>query len=159
MTLDPRRTETAKNSSLHIQLPPKTDPLVLLILVKEYLCRNSIDEVAARLKLSNEEIGTLKYLMESIRFLTPEFVAKSVDVAEHNIQQVIDLFIASRGFSYITGTGVSFSEFSILTEWLCWFLCALKDGFGRKGGNYLVGGDSVIDKEIHVTPDFALPEP
>jgi formate dehydrogenase len=156
LTLDPRKTETAKNSSLHIQLPPKADPLVLLILVKEYLYRNSLDEVAARLKLSNEEIGQLKCLMESIRFLTPESVAKSLDVTAHSIQRVIDLFIASRGFSYITGTGVSFSEYSILTEWLCWFLCALKDGFGRKGGNYLVGGAPAIDKEIHATPDFAF---
>ena len=39
----------------------------------------------------------------------------------------------------MSGTGVSFAENGILTEWLLYVLCALKGGFGPESGNGFLG--------------------
>ncbi len=136
--LDPSRTETAKTVNLHLQLKPNTDYIVLAFFVKCIL--DKLDEKETRKKLflkkNSPEITILK---STLKRLSLSKVASLCDIEKNSLSNTVEKLLKSSKISFMSGTGVSFSETGIITEQLLYMLCALKDSFGSKKGNGFLG--------------------
>ncbi|HPG25578.1 MAG TPA: molybdopterin-dependent oxidoreductase [Myxococcota bacterium] len=113
VVIDPRRTETARQATLHLQPRPGSDPAVLAGIVREVIRQGLVDhEFVAR------HVDGLDALRRAVDPFTPERVASRADVPADDVVRAATIFgRASRG-SVTAGTGANMSGWSNVTEYL-----------------------------------------
>ncbi len=150
---DPRRTETAAASDLHLQLRPGTDAAVLAHLVRELLEEpQRCDEVRAR-------TDGLDQVIAAVAPFTAPVVAGITGLDQSVLAELLALIGRSGRLSALTGTGTSMSGLANSTEWLLWVLHIITDSSDRPGGMWFNPGHLMQFDTRSWSPSDGLPEP
>jgi anaerobic selenocysteine-containing dehydrogenase len=127
--IDPRRTETARMAGHHLAPRPGTDYAVLAYLVREVLSDG--------VKAAAQDVDALAAAVEPF---TAQHAAAVADVAEYDLQQLLDAVRRAGRIAVDTGTGVTMSPSANVTQWLSWALLVLTDSMNRPGGMWFHPG-------------------
>ena len=91
IVVDPRKTETARAATLHLQIEPGTDVALfngmLHLMLEEGWCNDAYIE---------EHTEGFTKLRESVQSFTPEFVSKTCSIDETSLREAARLFATSK---------------------------------------------------------------
>lgn len=121
--VDPRRTPTAKQADIHLQLRPGEDPALL-----GGMLRIILDEGLHDADFCERYVEGMDALRQAIGDLTPEYAARRADVPLQDLYDAARLFAAGPRGIAATGTGPEMAKRGTLTEH---FVIALNTVCGR----------------------------
>jgi len=128
LVVDPRRSETAAEASLHLQLRPGTDALLMAAMLNVILTEELHDAAFCA-----EHVQDLDDLRAAVAPAVPVAVAEDVGVAADVIADAARRFArAERGMA-VTGTGPNMGPWSNLNEHLVQCLNVVCGRFARAG--------------------------
>ncbi len=128
IVIDPRRSETARQASLHLQNRPGSDPAILAGILRELIRQDLVDGEFVEAHATGFE--TLRAAVDPF---TPERVARSADVPAEQIVRAAAIFGTARRGSVTAGTGANMSGWSNITEYLVLCLNTICGRFRRAG--------------------------
>lgn len=128
ITVDPRKTETAARSDIHLAVRPGEDPALLAGIIKFIL-----DEELQDAEFCRDYLENLDALRAHIEPFNLEYVASRVDVPARDIEAAARMFAAGPRGTAVTGTGPDMSPRPNLTEHLVMVLNAVCGRFNRAG--------------------------
>lgn len=128
ITVDPRKTETAARSDIHLATYPGEDPVLLAGIIKFILDKGLHDREFCRDHLAN-----LDELRTHIEPFNLDYVAARTDVPAGTIEAAAKMFATARRGAALTGTGPDMSPHPNLTEHLVLALNAICGRFNRTG--------------------------
>ena len=128
IVIDPRRTETAKQAAIHLQLRPGTDPAVLAGLIREILRADLVDHDFLR-----DHVDGLETLREAVEPWSPEAVAERADVDPDLLVRAAHLFARAKKGAATAGTGANMSGWSNVSEYLVLCLNSICGHYRRAG--------------------------
>ena len=130
-TIDPRRTETAVLSDVHLQVRPGSDVILLASLVRELFaderCRDALAQSCCDVDVSTLAAAVLPFSLEAAAIATgcdQGILNDLVNEIRTNFGRV----------AMFCGTGTTMALDGILVEWLRWVLLAMTDSLDVKGG-------------------------
>lgn len=126
--IDPRRTPTAKQADIHLQVRPGEDPTLL-----GGMLRIILDEGRHDVDFCNQHVDGIGTLREAIDGLTPEYVAHRADVPIEDLYAAARMFAAGPRGIAATGTGTEMTKRGTLTEHLVIALNTVCGRFCREG--------------------------
>jgi anaerobic selenocysteine-containing dehydrogenase len=125
-------TKTAKRASLHIRPLPGSDYAWLAFVIRELLADPSGSGV------DHDYLDSHADGLAELKATTAYFdEARTTRITGLDAQCLYELAAAIKkadNFSAVTGTGVSFSDAGIVSEWFLWALLAIKGKLDRAGG-------------------------
>ncbi|WP_236791801.1 molybdopterin-dependent oxidoreductase [Amycolatopsis sp. GM8] len=128
IVLDPRKTETAKRASIHLQLKPGEDAAVLAGMI-----RVIIDEDLADHEFIAENVDGYERLRAAVAPFTPEYVARRAGIDAADLTAAARLIgSAPRGYG-ASGTGANMSGHGPLVEYLVLCLSSIRGHWTRAG--------------------------
>lgn len=128
IVIDPRRSETARRASLHLQARPGEDVAILACLIRTILAEELHDA-----DFVSDHMQGVEALRETVEPFTPESVAERAGVAASDLREAARRF-ATRGPGVATaGTGPNMSGHTTLLEYLLRCLNAICGRFQRAG--------------------------
>ncbi|MFI5609106.1 molybdopterin-dependent oxidoreductase [Amycolatopsis sp. NPDC051903] len=132
IVIDPRRTETAEISDLHLPLRPGTDAFLLGAILALILERGGVDTafVAARTEGFDEVAAALA------KVPVDEWLAHA-EVAREDVERAVDLILAAKAMTVRVELGIQQGRHSTLNSYLEKLLYLLTGNFGRTGTNNL----------------------
>lgn len=128
IVIDPRRTETAQNADLHLQIKPGEDVIVFAAIINE-IFRNGWEDKAFLKRFAN----SVDALKEMVREITPSIAGKRAEIEPTLIVQAAEMFAKARRASAFSGTGPDMSPCSNLAEHLIETLNVVCGGYRRAG--------------------------
>lgn len=138
IVIDPRRTETARLASVHLQCRPGEDPAVIAGMLRVILHENLLDR-----RFVEENAHGLELLARAVEPFTPEVVQQRADVAPELLVRAARIFAAGpRGFA-VAGTGPNMASRGTLSEYL--LLC-----LNTVCGRWLRAGEQVSNPGVLV---------
>jgi anaerobic selenocysteine-containing dehydrogenase len=141
IVIDPRRTETARRATLHLQPRPGFDAAIVAALLHVIL-REGLHDT----EFCAENVSGLDALRVAVEPFTPEWVARRADLPAAQIEEAAHVFArAGRGVA-TAGTGPNMSGNGTLLEYL--LLC-----LGTVCGRWLRAGERVANPGA-VVPQF-----
>jgi anaerobic selenocysteine-containing dehydrogenase len=150
--VDPRRTELAKRSDLHLQLKPGEDPTLLAGIVKVML-----DEGLYDAEFCEQWVDGVAELHEAIKDFTPEYVEERADVPAAQVIEAARLFAGGPRGTATAGTGHNMSMRPNLSEHLTIVLNVLCGRFNREGEK--IPNPGVIGPAVARRAQAVAPEP
>ncbi|MEM7137666.1 MAG: molybdopterin-dependent oxidoreductase [Myxococcota bacterium] len=138
-SINPRRTETAKQLGTHVFIRPDTDVYFLLSFLHEVIARDAVarDRVAAHMK----GFGTLKSVAAG---WTPERTAEITGIDPRLLRDMVDAYLEADGAALFLSTGVNQGSQGTLAFWILEAINAVTGNLDRRGGT-LVGHGYVKD--------------
>jgi anaerobic selenocysteine-containing dehydrogenase len=132
VVIDPRRTETARAASLHLQIKPGEDAAVLAGLIHILVRDGLVDEAFVA-----ENVEGFSELAAAVRAFTPEVVARRAQIQVEDLETAARWFgEARRGFA-VAGTGVAMTAAcGTLVEYLVLCLDTIRGHYMREGDIY-----------------------
>lgn len=128
IVIDPRRTETARLATVHLQGRPGQDPAIIAGLLRVILGENRLDRAFV-----DENADGLALLTRAVEPFTPDVVARCADVPADSLVRAARLFAAGpRGFA-TAGTGPNMAPRGTLSEYLLLCLNTLCGRWLRAG--------------------------
>jgi anaerobic selenocysteine-containing dehydrogenase len=135
--LDPRRTETAALSDVHVAVRPGSDVAVLGALSNALLLQGA-DERELREHCDPTELDALRSMLAGF---TLERAATAADVDVSLLEHLVADMRASRGrVAMHCGTGVTMSRDGVLAEWLRWVVLIASGSLDRASGMHFHRG-------------------
>jgi len=128
ITVDPRKTETAMRSDIHLAIRPGEDPVLLAGIIKYIL-----DEDLQDREFCRDHLANLDALRAQIEPFDLEYVAARTDLAAGDIKVAARMFATAERGAALTGTGPDMSPRPNLTEHLVMALNAVCGRFNRAG--------------------------
>jgi anaerobic selenocysteine-containing dehydrogenase len=128
VVVDPRRTETARRATLHIQPRPGTDPAILAGILRELIRQQLVDRNFVR-----DHVDGFERLRAAVEPFTPERVAERADVPAAQLVEAARIFGRARTGSVTAGTGANMSGWSNVTEYLVLCLNSVCGRYRREG--------------------------
>jgi anaerobic selenocysteine-containing dehydrogenase len=125
--IDPRETKTARLATRHLSPRPGSDYAILAHLARELL--RNVD--AAALARRATGITELTTALEPFDLST---TARLSGLTGEDLESLVDAVSRAGRIAIETGTGVSMSPASSVTEWLAWVVLVLSDSIDRPGG-------------------------
>lgn len=127
IVVDPRRTETARRATLHLQPIPGEDATIAAGLVHLIIAAGAVDqEFVAR------NAAGLAALTEAVRPFDPSYVAKRAGVREEDLRAAANLLARAERGNCGTGTGSSMTGRGTLTTYLLNCLQTLRGFWARE---------------------------
>jgi anaerobic selenocysteine-containing dehydrogenase len=126
--VDPRRSDLAKKSDLHLQLRPGEDPTLLAGIVKVIL-----DEKLHDAEFCERWVDGVEELHQAVSDFTPEYVEARSDVPAAQVVEAARLFARGPRGVATAGTGHNMSMRANLSEHLNIVLNVLCGRFNREG--------------------------
>ncbi|MCC6999957.1 MAG: molybdopterin-dependent oxidoreductase [Deltaproteobacteria bacterium] len=126
VVLDPRRTELARQATVHLQLKPGSDAEVLLAML-DVLFRDGL--VAA-----DAPRAGLQALRELAASMPPDRAAALAGVSAEDIRRAARCLGGARPVAALTRLGVAMSRRASVNEWLALAIPAVLGDLGRRGG-------------------------
>jgi anaerobic selenocysteine-containing dehydrogenase len=128
IVVDPRRTETARRATLHLQTRPGSDiafvaGLLRIILAEGWYDRGFVDE----------NVAGLDELRHAVDPFDVETVAALADIAPERLVEAARMFGNTRRGFVIAGTGPNFTGHGTLLEYLCLALDTVCGHWLREG--------------------------
>lgn len=128
IVIDPRRTETTRRASIHLQARPGEDPTVLAGMIRIILK----EELYDREFVAANAVG-LAELREAVAPFTASYVAERAGVPAEQLHAAARAFATARRSGAIASTGPSFSMRSNATYYLVLCLNTLCGSWAREG--------------------------
>ncbi len=128
IVVDPRRTETAKRATLHLQIRPGEDATLLAGIIHVILSENLQDQ--AFIGRHAEGLGQLR---DAVVAFTPDYAAARAGVAADDLTAAARMFAAGRIGGAVCSTGPSFSSHGNLSFYLALCLNTLCGRWARAG--------------------------
>jgi anaerobic selenocysteine-containing dehydrogenase len=135
--IDPRSSKLAVMSTLHIQPLPGTDYAIIACLIR-YLLKEERSTLDKSYLLRHTD--GIQNLENSVERYDLEYVSRLCDIKLTQLRELCILVAHSPTISGATGTGVSFADSGIATEYLFWSLLALKRSLDCEGGTWFNNG-------------------
>jgi anaerobic selenocysteine-containing dehydrogenase len=132
IVIDPRRTETAKRATLHLQPRPGEDPTILAGIIHVV-----IEEALYDADFVAENAEGFELLAEAVRPFTPDYVSRRADIPAEGVVEAARIFAGARRGCSTTGTGASFATRGTLAEYLSLSLNTLCGRWARAGEKVL----------------------
>lgn len=136
ITIDPRRTETASMSDIHLQPVPGTDPAVLAAIVHVLLAEELYDQA-----FTGRYAAGLAALRAAVEPFSPAAAGEFSGVPADDISAAARLFAAAGRGCAIGGTGINMAPHPVLSEYL--LLC-----LNTLCGRYMRAGDLVSNPGV-----------
>jgi len=128
IVVDPRRTETARRASVHLQIKPGEDAALFAGMIHIVLERGWHDQAfCARF------IRPLDELRAAVADFTPDYVAERTGIDVKLIERTSEMFAGARRKSVASGTGPNMAAHSNVTEHLIEAFNAICGGYRRAG--------------------------
>ena len=137
---DPRRTETAALSDLHLQLRPGSDPALLAGMIRVILAEDLDDEPFCRRNVSH--IDDLRVAVEAF---TPEVIEDRCGIPFEDVERAARVLAAARTGGVTVGTGPNMAGWGTLTEYLALSLMSILGFWSR-------AGDSITNHSVLMPP-------
>jgi anaerobic selenocysteine-containing dehydrogenase len=132
VVIDPRRTETAKVASLHLQLKPGEDVTVLAGLIHLILREDLHDKAFIA-----ENVDGFEALAAAVAPFTPDYVARRAEIRAEDLVTAARWFGQARRGYAVAGTGVAMTRArGTLTEYLVLCLDTICGHYMRTGEVY-----------------------
>lgn len=128
IVVDPRRTETARRATVHLQIKPGEDPALLACLIHVILSENLQDQA-----FLDRHAEGLESLRKAVAPFTPDHVADRAGVPRDDLIRAARLFANGRTGGAICGTGPSFATDSNLSFYLALCLNTICGHWPRAG--------------------------
>lgn len=155
ITIDPRRTKTAQQSTIHLPIQPKTDIVLLYGLIRLLIERNWID--ADFIEKSTEGFEGLK---DHVQPFTVEHTASRTGVAEGDIEDLARRIHEANAASIWWTMGVNQGHQAVRTAQAIINLCLVTGNIGRPGTgpNSITGQANAMGSRLYsnTTGMFAL---
>jgi anaerobic selenocysteine-containing dehydrogenase len=126
--VDPRKSEVASRSDLHLQVKPGQDAALLAGIIQIIIREDLYDQ-----EFCSEHTKGLQQLDEATRPFTPEAVAAAADIPVEQIYEAARLFGAGPRGSAVTGTGPEMGPHPNLVQHLALALNAICGRHYRAG--------------------------
>jgi anaerobic selenocysteine-containing dehydrogenase len=130
VVIDPRRTETARRATLHLQPRPGQDPAILAGMLHVILEEKLYDaDFVAR------HVAGFEALAKAVAPFTPQEVARRADIDARQVAEAARLFARPGGNGGLVtlGTGPSFAQHGNLSEYLALCLTTVCGHWPRAG--------------------------
>lgn len=128
IVIDPRRTETARRATLHLQVRPGEDVAVLAALIHVILEEGLHDS-----EFVAEHMDGVDALQRTVQSFTPEEVARRAGIPADEIRAAARLFATSGPGVGTAGTGPNMSGHTTLLEYLLRCLNSICGRWQRAG--------------------------
>ncbi|MBX2799699.1 MAG: molybdopterin-dependent oxidoreductase [Myxococcales bacterium] len=143
ITVDPRRTETAKVGSRHCFIRPNTDVFFFAAFLHELIRQGGVDEA----RVAAHTTG-----MEEIRAWvaawTPERSAVVTKLPADDLRELVTAYRTSPAAALYSSTGVNMGQQGALSFWLQEVINAVSGNLDRRGG-------TVVGRGVLAFPEFA----
>jgi anaerobic selenocysteine-containing dehydrogenase len=132
--IDPRRTETARLATRHLQPKPDTDWVLLAYLIRELL-----DDGADQAFLDEHASGVDR-LRDAVARFDRDGVIRRTGLDGGDVDDLLDALRRHERVAAQTGTGTTMGRAANVTEWLTWALHVVKGSYDRPGGMWFNPG-------------------
>ena len=130
---DPRLTKTAKVASINIQPRPGTDYAWLGYVIRELLLdENNLD--GPNWCYLTEHTHGINEVKDIVGYFNEKETTRITGLSSKSLHELVAVISETNNLSGITGTGVSFSDAGIVSEWFLWVLLAIKGSLDMPGG-------------------------
>ena len=127
ITIDPRETETARRSTLHLQVRPGEDSTLLAGIIRIIIDENLYDK-----DFCDEFIDDFLGLREVLEDFTPEYVSLRTDIPKEKIFKAARMFAGGNKGAASTGTGPEMAARGSLTEHMVMIINAICGRYYRE---------------------------
>jgi anaerobic selenocysteine-containing dehydrogenase len=134
--IDPRRTQTAALADRHLAIRPGSDAVLLAWLIRELLADGADHEDYARMTHAADRA----LLEEALQPFTLERACNDTDLDATALRELLGAIRAAGRCAVVAGTGITFGEHALLTEWLRWVLLIVTGSLDRRGGMWFNPG-------------------
>lgn len=152
IVVDPRMTATTKRATLHIRPLPGSDYAWLAYVIHELLADPVCSGVDYQY-LNNHTQGLTELKMAAAYF-NEERTCRITGLDIQSLDRLVSVIKKAENFSAVTGTGVSFSDAGIVSEWFLWALLAIKGKLDRPGGVWFNPG--LTSKDTSIKPGSTI---
>jgi len=128
VVIDPRRTETARRATVHLQIIPGEDPTVLAGIIHLIFALEGVD---AAFVAQNAE-GTER-LRAAVSHFTPDYVATRAGIAAEDLIEAARILVAARTGDTALGVGPSMATRGSLSSYLALCIQTLRGFWAREG--------------------------
>lgn len=132
IVIDPRRTETARRATVHLQGIPGEDPTILAGLIHLIIAMDAVDQDFV--DMNTQGFDALKTAVENF---TPGYVAERAGINEEDLTEAARIIATSPRGDFGSGTGPSMATKGTLMAYLMYCLQTLR-GFWAKQGDVAV---------------------
>ncbi|MCW2526225.1 MAG: putative dehydrogenase [Pseudonocardiales bacterium] len=153
--LDPRRTETARAATRHLQPRPGTDAFTLGFLVRELLADGADDRYLA------DHSSDADRLAAAVEPLTAHRVAAATGLTEGELADLLAAVRRAGRIAVLAGTGVTMAPGANVAEWLRLALLVVTGSIDHPGGMWCNPGflSRLDTKTLPTSPPEGLIEP
>lgn len=128
IVIDPRRTETARRATIHLQPIPGEDATIAAGLVHLIIAMGAVDQ-----DFVQRNAAGLAALTETVAPFTPAYVAARAGVPEDDLRAAAKILAEAKRGNIGTGTGTSMSGRGTLTTYLYNCLQTLRGFWAQEG--------------------------
>lgn len=132
IVVDPRRTSTAKNADIYLQITPGTDVALVLAMISTLIEEQLYDE-----EFVNKHCYGFEELKKHVEKYTPEKVEAIVGVPAADIRKAARMYAEAPTAGTWTGLGLVQNANSVQTHRAVAILVALAGNINKPGGNLL----------------------
>ncbi len=132
LVIDPRRSETARRATLHLQPIPGEDATIAAGLIHLVIEMGAVERAFVA-----ENAKGLSALAEAVAPFTPAYVAKRAGVPEEDLRAAAKLIAEAERCNMGTGTGTSMTGRGTLASYLFNCLQTLRGFWAREGDEML----------------------
>ena len=136
--IDPRRTQTATLADRHLAIRPGSDAVLLAWLVRELLGPGGgADQADYALMTALEDRARL---LEAVQPFTLERASAVTELDSAVLLELLAAIRTAGRCAVVAGTGITFGEHALLTEWLRWVVLIVTGSLDRRGGMWFNPG-------------------
>ena len=128
VVVDPRRTETARRATLHLQPRPGEDAVVVAGLLRLIVKESWVDHEFVR-----EHVDGFDVLERALRPFTPDIVAQQADISAGDLIEAARVLGTARRGIAAPGTGAAMSNPGPLVPYLLLCLASVRGWWSREG--------------------------
>ena len=146
ITVDPRRTETAKAGSDHLFIRPNTDAFFYAAFLHELIVQGGVDQARVAAHTTGfDEVAAF------VAPWSPERAAEVTQLPADALRELVATYIAAgaaEGAALYCSTGVNMGEQGALAFWLQEVINTVSGNLDRRGG-------SIVGRGVVPFPEFA----
>lgn len=132
IVIDPRRSETAERADLHLAVRPGADAFLLGAILARLIQRDAVNHA-----FIEQHTAGFADVRDALLRIPVEQWADAADISLAQIEQCIDMIVASKAMTVRVELGIQQGVNSTLNSYLEKLLIMLTGSFGRKGTNQL----------------------
>jgi len=132
IVIDPRRSETAERADLHLAVRPGADAFLLGAILAQLIRRDAVNH-----RFIEQHTAGYAEVKDALSRIPVDQWAAAADIPLDQIEQCVDMIIASKAMTVRVELGIQQGVNSTLNSYLEKLLIMLTGSFGRKGTNQL----------------------